>query len=151
MAIDVKNNVFFPTFYQKCEGDLTYLVAHEMIHNLQENKYGKLKFNPFSHPDFWKLEGYPEYVSRQVQLSTENYSLVKEIERYVRLESNLTDKWIAVEHSGCKAPKYYFKGRLMMEYLMDIKNLSYDQILADTTAEELIFEEILDWKESIQK
>lgn len=151
VAIDVKNNLFFPTFYQKCEGNLTYLLAHEMIHNLQANKYGKLKFNPFNPPEYWKLEGYPEYISRQDQLSNEHYSFIKEINRYVHLENKLKDNWIDVEEQGCKSPKYYYKGRLMIEYLMDIKKLSYDQILSDTTAEKTIFHAMLDWKESIQK
>jgi hypothetical protein len=148
VRIDATKNLFFPTFYQKCEGDLTYLIAHEMIHCLQSHKYGKLKFNPFRHPEMWKLEGYPEYISRQNQLRDENYSLSKEIERYVELEGELTDIWISITADACKAPKYYYKSRLMTEYLIDVKKYSYDRILNDTLSEEKIFSQMLEWKEA---
>lgn len=148
VAVDIEKNLFFPTFYQKCEGNLSYLLAHEMIHCLQDNKYGKLKFNPFRHPELWKLEGYPEYVSRRTKLLSSDYSLVNEIERYIDLESKSTDIWIAIEESGCKAPKYYYKSRLMTEYLMDIKHFSYDKILSDTISEHSIYEEMINWKDS---
>lgn len=146
VAVDIKRNLFIPTFYQKCEGNLTYLLAHEMVHCLQENKYGKLKFNPFRHPELWKLEGYPEYVSRRAKLLTNDYNLANEIERYINVESKLTDIWITIEEGGCKAPKYYYKSRLMTEYLMDIKHLSYDKILTDTTSEDRIYAEMIRWK-----
>jgi hypothetical protein len=49
---------------------------------------------------------------------------------------------------GCEVPNYYYKGRLMMEYLMDIKHLSYDQILKDTVSENTIFMEIIKWNDN---
>lgn len=82
IRIDPKRNVAFPTYHGDCEEDLTYLIAHEMIHCLQANKYGKMKFNPFRHPEMWKLEGYPEYVSKQMNRN-DNYDLVNEINRYI--------------------------------------------------------------------
>lgn len=148
VAVEIKNNLFFPTFYQKCEGNLTYLLAHEVIHCLQHNKYGKLKFNPFRHPELWKLEGYPEYVSRRTKLLASNYNLVNEIERYIDLESKATDIWMSIEEGGCKAPNYYYKSRLMTEYLIDIKHFTYDKILADTVSEDRIYEEMIKWKDS---
>lgn len=60
-----KSNLAFPTFRKACDVNLTDLLAHEMIHCLQANKYGIIKFNPFKHPELWKLEGYPEYISRK--------------------------------------------------------------------------------------
>lgn len=148
VAVDIKRNLFFPTYYQKCEGNLTYLLAHEIVHILQESKYGKLKFNPFRHPEPWKLEGYPEYIARRPTRLATDYNLVKEINRYIELESKLTDIWISIDEGGCKAPKYYFKGRLITEYLMDIKHLSYDKILADTISEDSIYAEMIKWKDS---
>lgn len=145
VEIDANRNLAFPTYNQKCEADLTVLIAHEMIHCLQENRYGKLKFNPFRHPEFWKLEGYPEYISRQAQRNGGDYRLINEIERYLALQKK--DFWIAIEENGCKSPEYYYKARLMTEYLMDIKDLSYDEILSDTTSERIIFEEMIAWKD----
>jgi len=90
VRIDPKSNLAFPSFRKACEINLTYLLAHEMIHCLQASKYGLMKFNPFKHPAFWKLEGYPEYVSRQQELSGKDYSLNTEINRYVDLERKAT-------------------------------------------------------------
>src|SRR6185436_5923671 len=151
VRIDPNSNLAFATFRKECEVNLTDLLAHEMVHCLQANRYGLMKFNPFRHPEFWKLEGYPEYISRKPQLSSNDYSLTKEIERYVSLEKKAADVWILDEESGCESPNYYYKGRLMMEYLMDIKNLSYDQVLKDSVSEITIFKEMIKWNDSIKK
>jgi hypothetical protein len=151
VRIDPKSNLAFPTFRKECEVNLTYLLAHEMIHCLQAKKYGIIKFNPFRHPAFWKLEGYPEYISKKPELLSKDYSLTLEIERYVNLENKATDIWILAEEGGCEFPDYYYKGRLMMEYLMDNKHLSYDQILKDSVSENTIFKEMIKWKDSTKK
>lgn len=148
--IDAQKNLAFPTFHKACEVNLTELLAHEITHCLQANKYGILKFNPFRHPELWKLEGYPEYISKQQEISNKEYNLDSEINRYINLESKATDIWILPEQGGCEVPNYYYKGRLMMEYLMDIKHLSYDQILKDTTSEKMIYQEMVHWNNNQQ-
>lgn len=150
IRIDPTNNVAFPTFPKACETNLTELIAHEMLHCLQANKYGVWKFNPYKHPPFWKLEGYPEYISKQAKLSGKEYNLANEIDRYMALKSKITGIWIADE-GGCEAPDFYFKGRLMMEYLMDIKKMSYDQVLADTVSENTVYEEMIRWHNTAKK
>ncbi len=147
VGIDPKSNLAFPTFHKVCKVNLTELIAHEMIHCLQANKYGILKFNPFKHPEFWKLEGYPEYISKQPELSSKGYSLTGDIDHYVTLETKATDIWILSEEGGCEVPNYYYKGRLMMQYLIDIKHLSYDQILKDTVSESIVYQEMIKWKD----
>lgn len=151
VRIDLKRNLAFPTFRKACEVNLTNLLAHEIIHCLQANKYGIMKFNPYKHPELWKLEGYPEYVSRQSKLSSKDYSSRNEIDRYVNLERKATDLWILAEDGGCEVPNYYYKGRLMIEYLMDIKHLSYDQILNNTVSEKTVYEEMIKWKDSVKE
>src|SRR6202012_515061 len=116
---------------------------------LQANKYGIWKFNPFRHPEFWKLEGYPEYIAKHNELSAGNYDLRSDIDRYIDLQKKATDFWISPEPGCCEAPDYYYKGRLMMEYLIDIKHLSYDQIVKDTTPENTIYLQMLKWRDSI--
>lgn len=146
VRVNTGTDSFFPTFHKNCEGSLTYLVAHEMIHCLQADKYGMMKFNPLRHPEMWKLEGYPEYISRQTKLKNKDYSLVSEIDRYVELDGKAKDIWILIEEGRCEAPKYYYKGRLMIEYLMDIKHLSYDHILNDNTSEDAIYTDMINWR-----
>lgn len=150
VSVDPESNLAFPTFHKACAEDLTEVIAHEMIHCLQAHKYGLLKFNPFMHPEFWKLEGYPEYISKQKQLSGKDYSLANDIDRYVTLKSKAKDIWVSSEKGGCEAPDYYYKGKLMTEYLIDIRHVSYDQILKDTTSENTIYQEMINWKDSIE-
>ena len=107
VRIDPENNLAFPTFHKACKENLAEVIAHEMIHCLQANKYGILKFNPFKPPEFWKLEGYPEYISKQKKLSGKDYSLTNDIDRYVTLESKATDIWVSSEEGGCEVPDYY--------------------------------------------
>ena len=151
VEIDAKRNLFFPTFHGKCQANLTCLLAHEMIHCLQYNKYGIMKFNPLRHPEMWKLEGYPEYIARQPKLTAKDYSLTSEIDRYIELESKAADIWIVIEDGACEAPKYYYKGRLMVEYLMDIKHWSYDKILNDTTSTNSVYADMINWRNTIKK
>ena len=58
---------------------------------------------------------------------------------------------ISPENGGCEFPNYYYKGRLMIEYLMDIKHLSYDQILKDSVSEATIFKEMIKWIDGAKK
>ena len=120
-----------------------------MTHCLQANKYGILKFNPFKHPAFWKLEGYPEYISKQAELSNKNYGLKEEIDKYVKLKNKTNDVWI--KEGDCDVPDYYYKGKLLIKYLIEIKHLSYDQILKDTISETSVYEEMIKWKDNIKE
>ncbi len=149
IRVDPKINLAFPTFHKACEVNLTELLAHEMTHCLQANKYGILKFNPFKHPESWKLEGYPEYISRQKELTNKGYSLANDIDRYVNLKSKASDIWISEEEGGCEVPDYYYKGRLMIQFLMEIRHFSYTEILNDMVSENTIYKEMITWKESI--
>src|SRR5689334_9743921 len=54
VRIDPEKNQAFPTFPTVCTINLPYMIAHEMTHCLQANKYSLLKFNPLKHPEFWK-------------------------------------------------------------------------------------------------
>jgi hypothetical protein len=117
VRIDPETNLAFPAFHKPCEENLTEVIAHEMIHCLQAHRYGIVKFNPFSHPEFWKLEGYPEYISKQEELSGRDYSLTSDINRYLNLRSEAGDIWVLSDEGGCEVPDYYYKGKLMMIYL----------------------------------
>ena len=144
VKVDVSKNLVYTTFHKSCEQGFVYVIAHEMLHCLQAHKYGILKFNPFKHPKMWKLEGYPEYVARQ-KFSEPINNLKKEIKRFVELNHKQTDIWISVEEGGCEVPEFYYKGRLMTEYLINVKNSTYDKILKDKPSEEKIYAKMVEW------
>jgi len=144
VAVDINKNLVYSTFHKPCQQHFDYLIAHEMTHCLQAHKYGILEFGPFKHPEMWKLEGYPEYIARQ-KFSSSTDNLKKEIERFTDLKRKQTDIWILVEEGGCEAPDYYYKGMLMTEYLINVRHLTYDQLLKDTRSEEEIYSEMIEW------
>jgi hypothetical protein len=147
--IDAARNLAFPTFHDRCQASLTWLLTHEMVHCLQDNRYGKLVFNPFAPPPMWKLEGYPEYISRRPMRMQDQYNLIDEIDRYQKLDRDRKDVWMAIMEGGCKSPWYYYKSRIMTEYLMDVKGLSYDEIMNDARSEDDVFAEVLAWRETM--
>ena len=97
----------------------------------------------------WKREGYPEYVAHNAYLRSESYDLRKEIERFVATDEDARrETFEAVE--GHFMPTYYFKGRIMVEYLMNIKGMTYDAILKDKRTEEEVFDEMVQWMNEVK-
>ncbi len=125
------------------EVNLTALLVHEMVHTLQAHRYGYAKFNPFRPPPYWKLEGYPEYIARQ-DMRLNDYSLKKEVIRFLNARDSSGSGWLEAV-PGHAMPEVYFKGRIMIEYLMDVRCLSYDGILSDSRGEDEIFDELIKW------
>lgn len=89
-------------------------------------------------------------LGQQRGLSGKGYNLTGDIDRYVNLKSKATDLWILSNNGGRKVPNYYYKGKLMMEYLIDIKHLSYDQILKDTVSENTVYQDMIQWNDNIK-
>jgi hypothetical protein len=75
-------------------------------------------------------------------LKDANYSLKSEIERFIKLDSKSKNGIVEVTEDHFM-PSVYYKGRLMIEYLMDVKGMTYDEILKDTRSEDELFQEML--------
>lgn len=125
--------------------NLTLTIAHEMVHCLQINKFGALKFNPLHHPPIWKLEGYPEYVANRDEIKAPGYKFAETVKKLRAYEARKAE-WVELQ-PGHFDPIVYFKGRVMMEYLINIKGMSYEQILSDELKEETVDQEINHWQE----
>ncbi len=138
VRVDIENN---KAFGPRSKMNLTELLAHEMVHCLQASKLGLWNMNQLNHPPYWKLEGYPEYISRQAKLKDKDYSLSDEIKRFIGLENNSSDGFVEVSEEHF-VPSIYYKGRLMVEYLMDFKGMTYDEILKDDRTEDQVFQEM---------
>jgi hypothetical protein len=139
--VDLTNNLAFST---RSTVLLSNLLAHEMVHVQQAHRYGLINFSAIKHPPMWKLEGYPEYIARADQLRSAGYRLEDEVKRYLDLAPKSVDSFIEVT-TGHWMPLYYYKGRLMVEYLMEIRGMSYDAILNDTRSEDEVFDEMVRW------
>jgi len=119
--------------------NLTQLLAHEMTHCLQFDKLGLWKSKPLANIPNWKWEGYAEYVSRQ---NTDQKYLSKNIARFLA-----TDKknWAINFADSTIAPRVYYDYWTLVQYCMDIKKMNYKQVLADTTSEHTVRQEMMRW------
>ncbi len=128
--------------------NFVYLLAHEMTHCLQANHFGMLTFNPLSHPPMWKLEGYPEYVARKPMLKETGYELKHEVDRFLSISASASDGWALIDQDHY-LPLIYYKGRLMVEYLADVRGMSYVDIIKDNRTEAYVWEEVIAWRQSL--
>ena len=125
--------------------NLTQLFAHEMTHCLQFDKLGLWKSKPVARIATWKWEGYAEYVSRQGQ---DQQDLVENIRRL-----NATDEkeWAVTLADNSISPREYYQYWLLVSYCLDIRKMSYSQLLADTNSEESLYGEMLRWFSTANK
>ena len=132
----------FKDNYVKLNGykwNLTQLLAHEMTHCLQFDKLGLWKSKPFANIPNWKWEGYAEYVSRQ---NADQKDLSKNIEQLIATDKN---KWEIKFADSTIAPREYYENWTLIQYCIDIKKMTYNQILADTKSEQTVRQEMMSW------
>jgi hypothetical protein len=122
--------------------NLTQLIVHETLHCFQFNKFGLWKSNPVANYPHWKWEGYNEYIARQ---NSDQINLLKNITRLNAAEIKNTNEWGIRFADSTYVGKYYYKWWILMQYCKDVKNMSYQKILHDTTKEEVLRQEMMNW------
>lgn len=119
--------------------NLTQLLAHEMVHCFQFDHLGLWKSKPLANIPNWKWEGYAEYISRQ---NNDQKDLLKNIERSLSAKK---DKWEIRFADSTIAPSAYYDYWILVQYCMDIRKMTYQQMLLDTTNEQVVREEMMNW------
>lgn len=122
--------------------NLTQLLTHEAIHCFQFNKLGFWKSNPIAKYPDWKWDGYNEYIARQ---SADQTNLLKNIDRLNEANSKDKSEWGVIFDDSTFVGKDYYSWWLLMQYCMDIKKMTYKQVLNDTTQVEYVRQEMLAW------
>lgn len=122
--------------------NLTQLIAHEETHCLQFHKFGFWKSNPIAGYPNWKWEGYPEYVSRR---NADQLDLTKNILRKLEQEKADADGWAIYFSDNTISPREYYNAWLLVQYCLDIKKMSYESLLADTTSEQETSRQMMLW------
>ncbi|WKN43828.1 hypothetical protein [Tunicatimonas pelagia] len=123
--------------------NFSQLMTHEAAHCLQFLRFGLWKSNPIAGYPHWKWEGYAEYVSRK---AIEQEDLVKNITRKLKQEKADPNGWGITFTDDTIAPRSYYHGWLLMQYCLDIKEITYEDLLADTTINrKRVEEEMMDW------
>jgi hypothetical protein len=132
--------------YNGYKWNLTQLIAHETLHCLQFNKFGLLKSNPVAKYPTWKWEGYNEYIARR---NNDQLNLIENINRYNEAALKTKDDWGIKFADSTYVGKYYYKWWILMQYCKDIKKMTYLEILQDTTREEIVSEDMINWYNQI--
>jgi len=129
--------------YELRKWKLTSLLAHEFMHNVQYHHNWKYYIKSTLGKLNWKFEGHAEYISRRFK---DDNKLKDKINTYLIEEKK--------EHFG--VPVFvledntiqnlsYFKYAIVMQYLMEVKKLSFNEICALETPLTDLFNEMIEW------
>lgn len=122
------------TQYSCSEGNIEELITHEIVHSLT---YEMLEyFEDWSLP-FWKREGYAEYAANIAVVKKDTlYNLHRRIE-------NLNDDSFWGPTFG--KLRHYYQSQILIEYLSEVKGLSFNDIVADDIKETEVLKELKEW------
>jgi hypothetical protein len=127
--------------------NLTQLLAHEMIHCFQFDKFGIFKSKPFADIPNWKWEGYAEYVVRK---NKDQKDLFKNIARLLKSEQQNANAWGINFEDGTSVSKQYYKDWNLVQYCMQVKKINYASLLSSTVEKEAIHKEMMMWFNNIK-
>ena len=122
--------------------NFTQLLAHEEAHCLVFHRVGFWKSNPVANNPNWKWEGYPEYIARR---DSSQMDLVKNIEQLRDAIKTDKDAWGIRLPDSTISPREYFNYRLLNQYCIEIKRMSFENLLKDTTSEQTLQNEMMNW------
>lgn len=125
---------------------MTWMLAHEFMHNLQYEADWQYYINSTLGKINWKLEGHAEYISREFK---KDGLLKKKIKTYLG-QAQMPHIGIPVFEleDGTQQTLSYYKYALVIQYLMEEKGLNYEQICALETSFDDLFKEMLKWSEN---
>lgn len=127
--------------------NLTGLVAHEMTHCYQFHRFGLWHSNPLARHPTWKWEGYAEYAAR---CPPGAQSLRQRVARLQRAEQAAPNRWdIQLADSSCTS-REYFAYLVLTQYCLDVKHLTLQQLLRDTTSERAIRQQLQAWYQPVK-
>lgn len=124
---------------------LSEVLSHEMVHCFQYHRFG-YRF-PIKTPT-WIVEGYAEYIARQAK-GVEDLSTYFGI--YLQsVEDGKEDwEWIPFgERNG--SPLSYLRYRLLVQYLLEVESISYEDIIQNQEGEGAVFDRMQNWYTSNQ-
>ena len=120
----------------------TALLAHELTHCLQAHALPLGLSNPLTGAPTWKREGYAEYVARphgSVAL------IAAQLARLQAAEREHPTAWEVPLPDGTMQPKDYARYAALVAHCLEVRHLSYRQLLADTTREASVTQQALAW------
>ena len=123
--------------YMTREGSVVHVATHELMHGYINNAYGY--FAARTLPE-WKTEGYCEYgVNQYVAPRNSGYSIPERIDIYLD-----DSRW----NPTAEVHRSHYVWGLMMEYLINVRGLTFEQVMADSVINENIYLEMMDWQKT---
>jgi hypothetical protein len=124
--------------------NMTRLLTHEVVHTLTTSRIG---LDRIPRIPVWKQEGYGDYIAASTSiLADPSYSLRESVERILSLDlswmqdddGNYTPMRYGCQsvggsieiEAGHRGLACYYVGRVLLEYLFDVKGLSFDEVFA---------------------
>jgi len=120
----------------------TALLTHELTHCLQAQALGWYRTNPLTGSPTWKREGYAEYLARPHGTPAQ---LATHLARLHQAERTHPGAWEVSLPDGTMQPKEYARYAALVAYCLDVRHLSYRQLLADTTSEAVTARHLAAW------
>lgn len=119
--------------YSIWEGSPAHIIAHEIMHDLCMEQTGLIKAGKIP---FWKSEGYIEYAANLYHIKKDSSSLS---DRIAILTNEF--RW----GPGLKHVKEQYKWELMIEYLAEIENNSFADIMNEGVTFDETYAGMLNW------
>jgi hypothetical protein len=130
--------------YHTREGSVVHVVTHELMHQFLGDAYGEIASRSLP---TWKIEGYIEYgVNHFVAPRDSGYTIAERIDTYLD-----NSQW----NSTAETHRPHYMWGLIMEFLMNVKGMSLEQVMADSLTMADAYQKMMDWqaelKNSIQR
>lgn len=129
--------------YELRKFNLTTLLAHEFMHNAQHNFNSRYYITSTLGKINWKLEGHAEYIAREFK----NDGRLKDKIAIYLIEENKAHVGVPVFklEDGTIQNLSYFKYSLVIQYLIEIKELTFDQICELEPSLDKPYAEMIEW------
>jgi hypothetical protein len=125
---------------------LSRTIAHEMIHCLEANRFGLFGSRPLKKIPYWKWEGYPEYIAYRSLVYNEDSLFMVNLNR---LDSLKNETYAPVEVDTDDGKSFagldYFRWCLMIKYCVDIKKMSFAEIMKEKVEYNSVYSEMMTW------
>ena len=121
--------------------NLTQMLVHAQVHCFEFNKYGLWHSNPIAKHPVWKWEGYPEYKAKQ---NSDQLNLKNNIEKLLQIESTTNNGWMKFADS-METLISFDEYRLLTQYCIEIKKMTFVELMKDTTEENTVRQQMINW------
>ena len=103
--------------------NLVQIISHEGVHSQMYEDYSRFGF---MQTPSWINEGYAEYISYLPVREKNSYQLS---DLFYKLEKE-KGFWVKTEY-GSMTPRQYMYGRMLVEYLIEVKGIPIEKIIRD--------------------